>query len=32
MRSAKVLGVSRRSLYRLIDKYNIMPSEFDEAT
>ena len=29
LRSAIVLGVSRRSLYRLIDKYNITPSEID---
>ncbi|QDT00256.1 sigma-54-dependent transcriptional regulator [Adhaeretor mobilis] len=27
LQSAKTLGVSRRSLYRLIEKYNIKPSE-----
>lgn len=27
LRSAKALGVSRRSLYRLIEKYNIQPTE-----
>ena len=29
LRSAKSLGVSRRSLYRLIEKYQIQPSEID---
>ena len=27
LRSAKILGVSRRSLYRLIEKYHIKPGE-----
>ncbi len=29
LRSAKALGVSRRSLYRLIEKYHIEPSELE---
>ncbi len=29
LRSAKILGVSRRSLYRLIEKYSITPSEIE---
>jgi transcriptional regulator with PAS, ATPase and Fis domain len=29
LRAAKALGVSRRSLYRLIEKYNVQPNEFN---
>jgi DNA-binding NtrC family response regulator len=30
LRAAKALGVSRRSLYRLLEKYNIQPAEYAE--
>ncbi len=31
LRSAKALGVSRRSLYRLIEKYSIQPNELESV-
>ena len=30
-RAAKALGIDRRKLYRLVEKYNIQPNELQEA-